>query len=58
MHRADISVSLLDKMDSQSEMILVPVMFLKTIEETVAQVKETLMFKQAVLSKVIKRYLI
>jgi hypothetical protein len=50
--KADTSVSLLDKMYSETEMILVPVRFLKGIEDKVAQVKETLLCKQAVLSQV------
>ena len=51
-NKADISVSPSDKMDAQSELILVPVMFLKGIEDKVKQLKETLICKQAVLSQV------
>ena len=50
--KAAISESFSDKMDTQSEVILVPVMFLKIIEEKVTHVKETLMCKQRVLSQV------
>ena len=50
--KAGISKSLSDKMDTQSEVKLVPVTFLKTIDDKVAKVKETLLWKQAVLSQV------
>ena len=39
-------------MDSNTEVILVPVNFLKGIEDKVKHVKEKLMGKQALLSKV------